>query len=165
MQELQASCLDHKILANTQLEMCCSNTHEFNISNFGAFWYSNAMKLHADQPNALNTVTAYGDDFIEVNRVKHQGAMLVMPEGELQKWRPANFDEITEEDFTSLLTLKPELIIFGTGAKQRFAHPKLTAKLTNLHIGVEAMDTQAACRTYNILMAEGRKVLAVLLPL
>jgi uncharacterized protein len=123
------------------------------------------MKLHADQANALNTVTAYGDDFIEVNRVKHTGAIIVMPEGELGKWRPSSFDDIQEEDFSALLALKPELIIFGTGKKQRFAHPALTAKLTAKHIGVEAMDTQAACRTYNILMAEGRKVLAVLLPL
>jgi uncharacterized protein len=123
------------------------------------------MKLHADQANALNTVTAYGDGFIEINQIKHQGSLLVMPEGEVRQWQPHTFEEITEEDFAGLLSLKPELVIFGTGVKQRFAHPKLTAQLTNQHIGVEAMDTQAACRTYNILMAEGRRVLAVLLPL
>jgi uncharacterized protein len=66
-------------------------------------------------------------------------------------------------DFESLLDRKPELVVFGTGAKQRFPHPKLLASLTQKNIGVEIMNTQAACRTYNILMAEDRQVLAALL--
>jgi uncharacterized protein len=123
------------------------------------------MKLHSDQPNALNTVTAYGTDYIEVNRQKHQGAVVVMPQGEIEPWGPTDFGSLTVDHFSTLVARKPELIIFGTGAKQRFPHPKLLADLTAMRIGVEAMDTQAACRTYNILMAEGRLVLAALLPL
>lgn len=123
------------------------------------------MKLHVDQPNALNTVTAYGQDHIEVNRVKHFGSIMMMPQGDVAAWGVASFDQLTASDFDELGTKNPELVIFGTGAKQRFPHPKLTANLTNRHIGVEAMDTQAACRTYNILMAEGRHVLVALLPL
>ncbi len=121
------------------------------------------MKLHADQPNALNTVTAYGEGYIEINRVRHEGSVLVMPEGSVDIWPVLKFDELSAENFSDLLNLKPELVIFGTGKTQRFPHPKLTASLTAKRIGVECMDTPAACRTYNILMAEGRRVLAALI--
>jgi uncharacterized protein len=117
------------------------------------------MKLQADQPNALNTVTAYGDDYIEINQVKHSCAVLVMPQGAVTAWGAERFEDLTSAHFSGLSAMKPELIIFGTGAKQRFAHPKLMADLASARIGVETMSTQAACRTYNILMAEGRQVL------
>jgi uncharacterized protein len=117
------------------------------------------MKLQADQPNALNTVTAYGDDYIEINQVRHSSAVLVMPQGAVTAWGADRFEDLTSAHFSNLAAFKPELIIFGTGEKQRFAHPKLMADLTAARIGVETMGTQAACRTYNILMAEGRQVL------
>ena len=123
------------------------------------------MKLHADQPNALNTVTAYGQDYIEVNRVKFIGSTIIMPQGDVLAWGVEAFDDLTTHHFETLSEKNPELVILGTGSKQRFPHPKLTSSLINRHIGVEAMDTQAACRTYNILMAEGRQVLLALLPL
>jgi uncharacterized protein len=66
--------------------------------------------------------------------------------------------------FDAVLAAEPEVVLLGTGARQRFAHPRLTAALIARRIGVESMDTGAACRTYNILMTEGRKVLAALLP-
>ena len=117
------------------------------------------MKLQADQPNALNTVTAYGEDYIEINQVKHSSAVLVMPQGTVTAWGADRFEDLTAAHFSNLAALQPELIIFGTGAKQRFAHPQLMADLSAARIGVETMSTQAACRTYNILMAEGRQVL------
>lgn len=121
------------------------------------------MKLHADTRDTLNTVTAYGAGWIEINKRRFDAPVLVRPEGEVLLWTIAGFDALQPADFERLLAQPPQLVILGTGAKQRFPHPRLTASLTGARIGVEAMATPAACRTYNILMAEGRDVLAALL--
>lgn len=122
------------------------------------------MKLHLDNSPALNTVTAYGAGFIEINRQRHQGAVLVRPEGEVIDWGPERFEQLTEAHLAMLLEHAPEVVLLGTGARQRFPHPSLLAALAAARVGVEVMDTGAACRTYNILMNEGRRVLAALLP-
>ncbi len=122
------------------------------------------MKLHAQAPGAMNLFTAYGDGYIEVNGERHAGAVLVVPEAAVVDWGVADFDALTADDFERLLALEPELVLLGTGAAQRFPHPRLTAALTNARIGLEVMDTGAACRTYNILVAEGRRALAAVLP-
>ncbi|GAA7759954.1 MAG: hypothetical protein COC14_02355 [Burkholderiaceae bacterium] len=121
------------------------------------------MKLHADQPQSLNTVTGYGPGYIEINAIRHETAVLVMPEGNVEPWPVSRFEDLEPAHFEALLKKSPEVVLLGTGSKLRFPHPRLTAALSRLHIGVDAMDLQAACRTYNILMAEGRKVAAVLL--
>jgi len=122
------------------------------------------MKLHAEIPSSLNTVTAYGADWIEINRQRYEGAVVVMPEGEVATWPARRFGTLEASDFEALLAREPELVLLGTGTAQRFPDPRLFASLTAAGIGVDVMDTHAACRTYNILMAEGRRVLAVLLP-
>ena len=121
------------------------------------------MKLHADPLTHLNTVTAYGLGFVEINKVRHDGSVLVAPESPVVSWGVASFDALRSEDFAALIDLAPEVVLFGTGRRQRFPHPRLTQPLHEARIGVEVMDTSAACRTYNILMAEGRRVLAALL--
>jgi uncharacterized protein len=121
------------------------------------------VKLHADQPQSLNTVTAYGPGYIEINLVRHTNSVLVMPEGEVRPWPVNRFEELEAVHFEQLAELGPEVVLLGTGSRLRFPHPRLTASLARRHVGVDAMDMQAACRTYNILMAEGRKVAAVLL--
>jgi uncharacterized protein len=122
------------------------------------------MKLHPDRNTALNTVTAYGSGWFEINRVRHEGALLLMPEGEVRQWAVPSFEGLATGDFEPLVALGAEIVLFGTGAQHRLPHPRLTAALTRAGIGVEAMDSYAACRTYNILMGEGRRVLAALLP-
>jgi uncharacterized protein len=122
------------------------------------------MKLHAQRDSALNTVTAYGPGWVEVNAKRYDHALLVQPESPVVAWAPARFEDLTAEHFDAIAAHAPEVVLLGTGASQRFPHPRLTAALAARHVGVEAMDTGAACRTYNILMAEGRKVLAALLP-
>jgi uncharacterized protein len=122
------------------------------------------MKLHPDQNNALNTVTAYGEGYFEINRVRHEGPLLLMPEGEVRRWQVQSYEAITAESLEALLALGAEVILLGTGNRHRIPHPRLTAALTRAGIGIEAMDSSAACRTYNILMGEGRRVLAALLP-
>lgn len=122
------------------------------------------MNLHSSDPTTvLNTVTAYGDGYIEINKVRYEHSVLVMPEGAVIPWNVARFEDLTPEHFARLLELGAEVVVFGTGNKLRFPHPRLTAPLTEKRIGVEAMDLQAAGRTYNILMLEGRKAAAALL--
>ena len=120
------------------------------------------MKLHASAPSALNTFSGYGDGFVAINGERHEANIVVMPE-QLLAWSAASFDALTEADFDLFLGLELEILLLGTGPKQRFPHPRLTKALAAKRIGVEAMDLQAACRTYNILMAEERRVAAALL--
>lgn len=121
------------------------------------------MKLHQDSSGALSTVTGYGADYVEVNLVRHTGSLIVMPESPVIAWPVDSFDALTPELFAMLLPLEPEVVVFGSGERLRFPHPRLTAALAAKRIGVEAMDFKAACRTYNILMSEGRRVAAALL--
>jgi uncharacterized protein len=122
------------------------------------------MKLHTSRPGTLNTVTAYGEGWIEINAERFAHPVLVRPEAPVLPWAPTRFEDLEAAHFESILELAPEVVLLGTGPVQRFPHPRLTAALAARRIGVEAMDTRAACRTYNILMVEGRKVLAALLP-
>ena len=120
------------------------------------------MKLQLNTQETLNLFTRYGAGFVEVNKTPYTHPLLMMGE-QLTPWAVAGFDALTPEDFAALLAHAPELVLFGSGDRLRFPHPRLLAALTNQGIGVEVMDTPAACRTYNFLMAEGRRVLAVLL--
>jgi uncharacterized protein len=120
------------------------------------------LKLHADTPTALNTVTAYGPGFIEINKVRHASAVLLTPD-RVEPWGVISFEALDEADLERLRALTPEVALLGTGSRQRFPHPRLSRALSEARIGLEVMTTAAACRTYNILMAEGRKVAAALL--
>ncbi|WP_153100425.1 Mth938-like domain-containing protein [Paraburkholderia hayleyella] len=121
------------------------------------------MKLHQDSSGALNTVTGYGPGYVEINLQRHSGSIVLLPDVPVIAWPVTAFDTLTAADFDLLLALGPELVIFGSGPRLRFPHPRLTAALSAQRIGVETMDFKAACRTYNILIAEGRKVAAALL--
>ena len=120
------------------------------------------MKLHASVPGNANVVNAYGEGYVMVNGARHDSSVIVMA-GEVRPWQAASFATLTPEDFDVLKNLGLEIVVLGTGPKQRFPHPRLTAALARAGIGVEVMDVQAACRTYNILVAEERKVAAALL--
>jgi uncharacterized protein len=120
------------------------------------------VKLHASAPTALNTFSGYGEGFVLVNGQRHEAGMIVLPE-RIVPWDVAGFDALKETDFHVFLEMNLEILLLGTGPKQRFPHPRLTRALAAKRIGVEAMDLQAACRTYNILMAEERRVAAALL--
>jgi uncharacterized protein len=86
-----------------------------------------------------------------------------MPEMPPANWPVSSFDALNAQDFAQIEAASPDVVILGTGARQRFIHPKIVAALTARHVGVETMDNQAACRTYNILMAEGRRVALALI--
>ena len=123
------------------------------------------MKLHSTQTQQYQTITGYENDWVEINAQRFDHSFIVLPETSPQLWRVNAFDLLQPSDFDQLLGMKPDLVILGTGQRQLFASARLTANLMAQKVGVECMDNQAACRTYNILMAEGRKVaLAVILP-
>ncbi len=121
------------------------------------------LKLHQDSSGTLNTVTAYGAHYVDINTERHERSIVVLPDAPVILWPVASFDALTVEHFELVRACEPEVVVFGTGARLRFPHPRLTAALIAQRIGVEAMDFMAACRTYNILMAEGRRVAAALL--
>jgi uncharacterized protein len=120
------------------------------------------MKLHASAPGGVHVVTAYGEDYVMVNGVRYQDSIVVLPE-RVAPWGGRRFDQLTADDFAFLATLQADIVLLGTGARQRFPPPRLSAPLAQAGIGLEVMDVQAACRTYNILVAEERKVAAALL--
>ena len=121
------------------------------------------MKLQPDPHSALNTVTRYEDSYIEINEIRFESSILVMPEGAINPWNISNFGQFERSHFESIAQLRPELVILGSGLKHRFVMPSLIQDLYKAKIGFEVMTTQAACRTYNILMGEGRLVLGAFL--
>jgi uncharacterized protein len=120
------------------------------------------VKLHASAPGAANTFTGYGEGFVMVNGERRERSLVVMAD-RIEAWRPQAFERLSAEDFAFLRELKVDIVLLGTGSRQRFPHPRLTRALAEAGIGLEVMDVQAACRTYNILVAEERKVAAALL--
>ena len=120
------------------------------------------MKLHASLPGGVNTITGYGEGYVTINGERRDSSVVVLP-GRIVDWTAQRFDALTPEDFAFLGQLDAEILLLGTGSKQRFPHPRLTAGLAKTGIGIEVMDLRAACRTYNILVAEERKVAAALL--
>lgn len=121
------------------------------------------MKLHADRPDGPNAITRHGPGGVIVNGVEYRSSTVIPWQGGVAAWPVGSFDALHERDFAALVALGPELVIFGSGARLRFPAPALLRPLIERRIGVETMDTAAACRTYNVLLAEGRAVVAALL--
>ncbi|MGO3130939.1 MAG: Mth938-like domain-containing protein [Alcaligenes sp.] len=142
------------------------------------------MQLQREHNPALNAITAYGEDYVAINFKNHDHSIFFSPEGPVQDLPIQGASELTAVLLRRIAGLEsvkqdpmaflddaplarpdnaPELILIGTGQHQHFLHPAVTQEMLQWGIGVEIMDTQAAARTYNILMAEGRKVVAALL--
>lgn len=121
------------------------------------------MKLHSPPTQHYQTVTAYDDTSVEINAIRFSHSLIVLPEVAPAAWQLTSFDALTAEHFAQIEATAPDVVILGTGKRQRFVHPRFISVLTSRRIGVECMDNQAACRTYNILMGEGRKVALALI--
>jgi len=121
------------------------------------------LKLHRESRTALNTFTGYGAGYVMVNGERIERSVVVLPDRLVPDWPPKAFDQLAPEHFEGLQGLGCEIVLLGTGGRQRFPRADLIQPLVRAGIGVEVMDLQAACRTYNILMAEERKVAAALL--
>lgn len=118
------------------------------------------MQFNLDNGDATFQVKSYDKGLITVNDHTYDYPILVMPKHLVAPWGPKSFEELKTADFELILTYKPKIFILGTGEQHRFPPTHLYAALINHNIGIEIMDTKAACRTYTILMAEGREVAA-----
>lgn len=124
------------------------------------------MKLHLDnasQAGEQNRFTGYGDGYVVVNNRRYDDSVVVTPAAIHDDWRASSVDTLDAGQIDFLIGLAPEILLLGTGARQRFPGPALFKQLMAARIGLEVMDTPAACRTYNILNAEGRNVVAAVL--
>jgi uncharacterized protein len=121
------------------------------------------MKFQPDRSEGVNTITRHDASSIWVGSTRFSYSLLVPSKGEVQRWAAQRVDMLLAEHFEQALALQPELVIFGSGPRLRFVSPALLRCLIDRRIGVETMDTAAACRTYNVLASEGRAVLAALL--
>lgn len=121
------------------------------------------MKLHLTRAAGNQLITGYGDGWVEINTMRYQQSLIVLPNQVIADWPATDFESLSHEHFEKLVELKPEVVLLGTGATHRFIHPRLSHALIEANIGLECMATAAACRTYNILMAEGRNVAAALI--
>ena len=121
------------------------------------------MKFHLLAASGQNLFTGYGENYVTVNQRRFEKSLIVLPDSLIEEWEPANVGALNSEHFEAILRLAPEIVLLGTGSTFHFPHPRLTRALAEAQIGLEVMDTFAACRTYNILMAEGRKVAAALI--
>lgn len=121
------------------------------------------MKLHLTTSEHHYLISGYGLGFIEINQQRYSANLIVMPDKLVLDWPATDFASLTEAHFMHIVELKPEVVLLGTGEKHQFLHPKIAQQLIENGIVLECMTTSAACRTYNILMSEGRHVAAALL--
>jgi len=121
------------------------------------------MKFQPDAPEGGNVITRQESGRIWVGAVPHTHSVVVPWSGDILPWGAATPAELTAEHFERLVALRPEVVIFGSGPRLQFVPPALMRALMAARIGCETMDTPAACRTYNVLASERRKVLAALL--
>jgi uncharacterized protein len=121
------------------------------------------MKFQPDHLEGVNVISRVDASQIWVNANPWSTSVLVPWRGQAQRWPVDRLSDLTAEHFAQLLELGPELVIFGSGARLRFVPPALQRSLIDQRIGVETMDTAAACRTFNVLASEGRSVAAALL--
>jgi uncharacterized protein len=120
------------------------------------------MKLHQASSDGRNAITGYGAGYVMVNRIRYQRSLIITPEHVLEEW-PGGSDAISADLVRRLATLGMEVVLIGTGEALRFPPVETLQPLIEAQVGFEVMDTRAACRTYNILMAENRRVAAALL--
>lgn len=120
------------------------------------------MKFQPDRSTA-QTISGYGPGWIGIEAEKITTSLIITSQGLRMPWDCACFEDLTAAHFAQLAELDTELVIFGSGVRNRFPNPAWLQPLMVKRIGLETMDTQAACRTYNILAGEGRNVAAALL--
>jgi uncharacterized protein len=109
------------------------------------------------------SVTAYEPGRVEVRGREYRNSVVLLPDQIIDSWRPQSIDDLQPEDFKILVELSPDVILLGSGGQQVFPPVVLYAPVIESGIGIEIMDSAAACRTYNILLAEGRRVAAAIL--
>lgn len=121
------------------------------------------MKFQPERAEGVNVISRQEPSALWVQGVAYAHSILVPWSGAVQRWPAAVPGDLQPAHFEALLALQPELVIFGSGPRLSFVRPAMYRALIDRHIGIETMDTPAACRTYNVLAGEGRQVVAALL--
>ncbi len=121
------------------------------------------MKFHLIQSDNKNLITGYDLNWVEVNQVRHQSSLIVTPDQLLLEWSVKTIKDINENSFEAIKSLDIEIILLGTGNTQEHLEPRLLEYFSKKNMAVESMNNQSACRTYNILANEERKVLLPLM--
>jgi uncharacterized protein len=121
------------------------------------------VKIERDIAEGRNSFTGYGAGYVEINGARHTHSLVVGADRLVTDWPATSLDELSADHVAAILELNPEIVLLGSGSTFRFPEPKRLGPLYKAHIGVEVMDTPAACRTYNILLGEGRNVVAALI--
>lgn len=121
------------------------------------------MKFHLIQSDNKNLITGYDLNWVEVNQVRHQSSLIVTPDQLLLEWSVKTIKDINENSFKAIKSLDIEIILLGTGNTQEHLEPRLLEYFSKKNIAIESMSNQSACRTYNILANEERKVLLALM--
>jgi uncharacterized protein len=120
------------------------------------------VKIEREEAQGRNMFTGYGDGYVAVNGTRHSASLVVSGTRLVTDWPVASVEGIGADHLAAILELSPEIVLLGTGRAFQFPEPRRLAPLHAARIGVEVMDTAAACRTYNILLGEGRNVVAAL---
>jgi uncharacterized protein len=121
------------------------------------------MKLTDDRSEGINLVRSYAEGHLRIGETTLERSCLIKADLLISDWRPQTMGELRVEDLDAVFALEPEIVVIGSGTRQRFPDPALLAAVLSRGIGCEVMDTGAACRTYNVLASEGRKVVAALM--
>ena len=121
------------------------------------------MKIEQTLNEGSNAFTGYGDGYVEVGGKRHATSLVVSAKSLTEGWAGGSIGQLTEAHFRMLAEMAPEIVLIGSGKAFAFPDPALLAPLHAAGIGVEVMDTRAACRTYNLLLGEGRNVIAALI--
>jgi uncharacterized protein len=121
------------------------------------------MKLDPAPNDGSYSFSGYGEGYVAINGQRHSNNLVILPRQLIPEWTAHRFEQLTEDDFATLAGLGAQILLLGTGRQLRFPEPRLTRPLIEAGIGLEVMDTKAACRTYNILASEGRSVACALL--
>ena len=121
------------------------------------------MKLQPDRIAVANVISGYTRSSVQIGERTWRDSVVLPWQGAVTPWQDARFDTLGPQHFEALAVLGPELVLFGSGNALRFPRPEWLRPLIERRIGFETMDTAAACRTYNLLAAEGRSVIAALL--
>lgn len=120
------------------------------------------MKLHLHDVSGQNAITGHGTGYVQISGVRVANPLIVAPDTLISPWAAPTFEALSFADFSPLLALNPTLVVFGSGVRFRFPATPILVAFSQARIGFEVMDTAAACRTYNVLMSEGRNVAAAL---
>ena len=162
MQPREASCIDKKSPTSAIFQRAPLNSRiRSRFAQQSVSGYCAGMRFSQDS-YTTNSIRAYREGEILVNDQTISRSVVITPDT-IQDWEPGSVEELTQQHFTHLRELQPEIVILGTGSQLRFPPPQLSVVLQAQGIGVEIMATDAACRTFNVLLAEDRRVLAALI--